>query len=196
MNSNEFDTCVLNRILHGKGVTWPPFLCTIESMWSGAMTAGRGSAPWSAWTTQQMRTVFGTPSPPWMFGEALLELQHLEVRDILCSVILVPSLKSPVIFFVHLHFSCLMRELWCYWLLTDMIYVAGGFDGSRRHTSMERYDPNIDQWSMLGDMQTAREGAGLVVASGLIYCLGMETKIHSHQNLIITWAQILTLKPA
>lgn len=38
---------------------------------------------------------------------------------------------------------------------------------------MERYDPNIDQWSMLGDMQTAREGAGLVVASGLIYCLGM-----------------------
>lgn len=55
-----------------------------------------------------------------------------------------------------------------------MIYVAGGFDGSRRHTSMERYDPNIDQWSMLGDMQTAREGAGLVVASGLIYCLGME----------------------
>lgn len=56
---------------------------------------------------------------------------------------------------------------------SDMIYVAGGFDGSRRHTSMERYDPNIDQWSMLGDMQTAREGAGLVVASGLIYCLGM-----------------------
>lgn len=38
---------------------------------------------------------------------------------------------------------------------------------------MERYDPNIDQWSMLGDMQTAREGAGLVVASGVIYCLGV-----------------------
>lgn len=37
---------------------------------------------------------------------------------------------------------------------------------------MERYDPNIDQWSMLGDMQTAREGAGLVVANGVIYCLG------------------------
>lgn len=56
----------------------------------------------------------------------------------------------------------------------DMIYVSGGFDGSRRHTSMERYDPNIDQWSMLGDMQTAREGAGLVVASGTIYCLGAQ----------------------
>lgn len=55
---------------------------------------------------------------------------------------------------------------------SDMIYVAGGFDGSRRHTSMERYDPNIDLWSMQGDMQTAREGAGLVVANGVIYCLG------------------------
>lgn len=40
---------------------------------------------------------------------------------------------------------------------------------------MERYDPNIDQWSMLGDMQTAREGAGLVVASGVIYCLGIQS---------------------
>lgn len=81
-----------------------------------------------------------------------------------------------------------------------MIYVAGGFDGSRRHTSMERYDPNIDQWSMLGDMQTAREGAGLVVASGLIYCLGMQKKYrHCNCKLIFllltilssTWAQLL-----
>lgn len=48
---------------------------------------------------------------------------------------------------------------------------------------MERYDPNIDQWSMLGDMQTAREGAGLVVASGLIYCLGMfDIFLHTHTH--------------
>uniref|UniRef100_A0A2K6AB82 BTB domain-containing protein n=1 Tax=Mandrillus leucophaeus TaxID=9568 RepID=A0A2K6AB82_MANLE len=54
----------------------------------------------------------------------------------------------------------------------DMIYVSGDFDGSRCHTSMEWYDPNIDQWSMLGDMQAAQEGAGPVVASGVIHCLG------------------------
>lgn len=72
-----------------------------------------------------------------------------------------------------------------------MIYVAGGFDGSRRHTSMERYDPNIDQWSMLGDMQTAREGAGLVVASGLIYCLGMEKL---NQLIIVIPLIVLVLK--
>lgn len=67
---------------------------------------------------------------------------------------------------------CLVDSLDPTSVIADMIYVSGGFDGSRRHTSMERYDPNIDQWSMLGDMQTAREGAGLVVANGVIYCLG------------------------
>lgn len=67
---------------------------------------------------------------------------------------------------------CLVDSLGPTSVIADMIYVSGGFDGSRRHTSMERYDPNIDQWSMLGDMQTAREGAGLVVANGVIYCLG------------------------
>lgn len=65
-----------------------------------------------------------------------------------------------------------------------MIYVSGGFDGSRRHTSMERYDPNIDQWSMLGDMQTAREGAGLVVASGVIYCLGIQAGIQTRDSIV------------
>ena len=53
-----------------------------------------------------------------------------------------------------------------------MIYVCGGFDGTVRHTSMERYDPTIDQWSILGNMTIGREGAGLVVANDNIYCIG------------------------
>lgn len=58
-----------------------------------------------------------------------------------------------------------------------MIYVSGGFDGSRRHTSMERYDPNIDQWSMLGDMQTARKVPSLGGQRGdlLSRCVGSGT---------------------
>ncbi len=57
-------------------------------------------------------------------------------------------------------------------LFTDMIYVAGGFDGTVRHTSMERYDPTIDEWSLQGNMAVGREGAGLVVANDVIYCIG------------------------
>ena len=37
---------------------------------------------------------------------------------------------------------------------------------------MERYDPHIDQWSIVGDMTTGREGAGLVQAHGVLYCVG------------------------
>ena len=53
-----------------------------------------------------------------------------------------------------------------------MIYVCGGFDGSVRHTSMERYDPTIDEWSIMGNMTVGREGAGLVQANDMIYCIG------------------------
>jgi len=50
--------------------------------------------------------------------------------------------------------------------------VCGGFDGSVRHMSMERYDPTIDQWTLLASMSTGREGAGLVVANDMLYCIG------------------------
>jgi len=63
-------------------------------------------------------------------------------------------------------------ELWCGVCWTDLVYVCGGFDGSVRHTSMERYDPTIDQWTMLASMSTGREGAGLVVANDMLYCIG------------------------
>ena len=60
----------------------------------------------------------------------------------------------------------------CNPLLPDHIYVCGGFDGTVRHSSMERYDITIDQWSPLGNMSVGREGAGLVVANDMLYCIG------------------------
>lgn len=56
--------------------------------------------------------------------------------------------------------------------LGKLIYVAGGFDGTSRHFCAERYDPHIDEWSLLPDMTFAREGAGVVSALECIYCLG------------------------
>nr|WEX30410.1 Kelch-like protein 12-A-1 [Carassius gibelio] len=75
--------------------------------------------------------------------------------------------------------------------LNDRVYVMGGYDGRSRLSSVECLDYTADEdgvWysvatmnvrrglagaTTLGDMQTAREGAGLVVASELIYCLGV-----------------------
>lgn len=50
--------------------------------------------------------------------------------------------------------------------------MCGGFDGHTRHTSLERYDPSTDKWTMLSGMAIGREGAGLVVAGDMIYCIG------------------------
>ena len=57
-------------------------------------------------------------------------------------------------------------------LPSDQVYVCGGFDGTVRHTSMERYDPILDQWSIVGNMRVGREGAGLVMANDMMYCIG------------------------
>lgn len=78
-----------------------------------------------------------------------------------------------------------------------LIYVCGGFDGQNRLASLEVrlkkpfvdrsitahllarvcflmqvYHPAINEWRLLDDMSTAREGAGLVVADDALYCLG------------------------
>lgn len=55
---------------------------------------------------------------------------------------------------------------------SDQLYVCGGFDGYSRHSSLERFNPLTEQWTMLSAMAIGREGAGLVVASDMIYCIG------------------------
>ncbi|XP_071490292.1 kelch-like protein 12 [Diadema antillarum] len=54
----------------------------------------------------------------------------------------------------------------------DLIYVAGGFDGDSRHSSVETYDPLIDRWTTATPMSVSREGAGLVSTNGVIYSIG------------------------
>lgn len=50
--------------------------------------------------------------------------------------------------------------------------MAGGFDGTVRHTAVECYDPTIDRWTTVGETNTGREGAGLVNVDNTLYYLG------------------------
>ena len=50
--------------------------------------------------------------------------------------------------------------------------MAGGFDGTTRHTSVECYEPTIDRWTLVSEMQAPREGAGLANLDGVLYCVG------------------------
>ncbi|XP_041348810.1 kelch-like protein 12 [Gigantopelta aegis] len=64
------------------------------------------------------------------------------------------------------------RGLACSCVYQGHIYVCGGFDGYTRHTSMEKYNPKTDDWSVLTGMSVEREGAGLVVTKDMIFCIG------------------------
>lgn len=41
-----------------------------------------------------------------------------------------------------------------------IMYVVGGFDGCVRLNSMERYDPDLNEWLALPPMNHCRSGAG------------------------------------
>lgn len=44
-----------------------------------------------------------------------------------------------------------------------MLYAVGGFDGERRLSSVERYDPEADTWSEVAPLNRPRSGAGTCV---------------------------------
>lgn len=41
-----------------------------------------------------------------------------------------------------------------------LLYAVGGFDGVRRLSSVERYDPETDTWSEVAPLNRPRSGAG------------------------------------
>jgi len=44
-------------------------------------------------------------------------------------------------------------------LLDGYIYALGGFDGYTRLSSVERYDPKLNQWEPVSDMNMVRSDA-------------------------------------
>uniref|UniRef100_UPI003467EE73 SAKe6DEref n=1 Tax=synthetic construct TaxID=32630 RepID=UPI003467EE73 len=61
-------------------------------------------------------------------------------------------------------------------VLNGHIYAVGGFDGSPDGTdhlnSVERYDPERDEWRLVAPMNTRRSGVGVAVLNGHIYAVG------------------------
>ena len=45
-------------------------------------------------------------------------------------------------------------------VLRDKIFVAGGFDGMNRLSTVEMYDPETDRWEQGAEMNFARAGCG------------------------------------
>lgn len=52
------------------------------------------------------------------------------------------------------------------------ILVGGGFDGFQFHNSTEIYDPNTDQWSLVGRLLNPRSGHCMATFDGQVFALG------------------------
>ena len=57
-------------------------------------------------------------------------------------------------------------------IIIGKLYVAGGFDGHACLFSAERYDPVVDQWTLLQPMTTSRSGVSMAVCDDKIYAIG------------------------
>ena len=57
-------------------------------------------------------------------------------------------------------------------MLDNQLYVCGGYDGNSSLSSVERYDPTNNKWTMASHMVRHRSAAAVAVLDGLIYVLG------------------------
>lgn len=58
-------------------------------------------------------------------------------------------------------------------VLHDFVYAVGGFDGMNCHSSVEYYDPQSNNWLMMGhNMTSRRSGVGAVMLAGVIVVCG------------------------
>ena len=55
---------------------------------------------------------------------------------------------------------------------TDHIYAVGGRDDASELSSVERYNPEANEWSKVVSMKSRRSGVGLAVVNGLLMAIG------------------------
>ena len=57
-------------------------------------------------------------------------------------------------------------------MLDGFIYAVGGWEGSSRLDSIERYNPSTNQWNMVAPMKMAVTSPAVVAHEGLLYVTG------------------------
>ena len=58
-------------------------------------------------------------------------------------------------------------------VLNDLLYAVGGHDGTSYLNSIERYDPQTNQWSAeVAPTSSCRTSVGVAVLDGFLYAVG------------------------
>ena len=53
-----------------------------------------------------------------------------------------------------------------------LLFAVGGYDGQNRLRSVERYEPEKDEWTTVASMNTTRSGSGNTNCGGFLLGLG------------------------
>lgn len=73
-------------------------------------------------------------------------------------------MKLMIITIWVFNFSCYVSVT----VLDKKIYAMGGFDGTNRQNTAERYDPSTNQWSIIAPMSQQRSDASAATLNGNI----------------------------
>lgn len=57
-------------------------------------------------------------------------------------------------------------------MLDGCVYAAGGWEGSFRLDSVERYDPATNRWTLIEPMKMAVTSPAIIGHNGLLYVTG------------------------
>ncbi|XP_078491173.1 kelch-like protein 12 [Ciona intestinalis] len=68
--------------------------------------------------------------------------------------------------------QCIHISKFCSINYTDQLYSLGGWDGKQVISSVERYDPSLDEWKDVASMQTPRQWFVAVVFNNVVYAIG------------------------
>jgi kelch-like protein 10 len=61
-----------------------------------------------------------------------------------------------------------------------VIYAMGGYDGSIRQSSAEKYSPELNQWTLIADMNAQRSDASATEFNGFEYLVSLVFKLCSN----------------
>ena len=86
-------------------------------------------------------------------------------------------------------------------VISGIIYAIGGRD-STYHVSVERYVPDLNQWSMAAPLLGPRSAMGVVAWRGFLYVLGGHdgtnclASVERYDPLCNEWTQVPTMSTA
>ena len=77
------------------------------------------------------------------------------------------------------------------------VLIAGGFDKSFQtdRASVECYDPELEEWSFVSEMETPRSGLVLATVDHYLYAIGGRSRFHMYYDMAERYDHCIVRSP-